>query len=577
MGERERERKRWEQRENMWKTEQDDWNRRRIIMMKKKNDELDEGITKDNSGHNVDHGRGNDEDENSHRDGDENDKDNKPSPIEPNNKTNVEKYKNSTPTKQSQLSDSKDNTPLTTQNTLKNRTQLMLNKQGKPNNNTKIGEQGQDGTAPVLSNERVAKGSVDNDVDNDSFSACILWMDDNYRLEEWLAYHYYLMKLRYVVINIDPWSKTSPQSIIDRWNDAENKYNLNMTIVTMTDSEYVPDFDQKLKKLQQLENIALAQNNSTSAEASKYINNKTDYHRYRQATFYKACSHHLIEHNKSWTSYWDTDEFITFQQGKEKDREFGLYAEESTRKMEQPGYILRRLNTIKKEVNETGVSCVYVNRRRYCSKEMNVSRINQMFGARSVIPEGLVMTGSSSHSNRSNLLSINAKHEDRANTIRHLDTLRYNFLSPGMDGVPKSFIDLSQPHTKNFAGKWQIHRPMQALCYDAYRQRGDKAIRLLSEERFVINHYLGDWPSYSFRYDARRGGFRSYEQWSVRANMTQGKFTHVIWPWLAGFVELVGKGARGGPEVASYLLQDAGRFPEGFDPLANVKPYQKKA
>ena len=73
--ERERERKRWEQRENMWKIEQDEWNRRRIIM-KKKNDELDEEIIKDNSGHNVDHGRGNDEDENSHKDGDENDKDN---------------------------------------------------------------------------------------------------------------------------------------------------------------------------------------------------------------------------------------------------------------------------------------------------------------------------------------------------------------------------------------------------------------------------------------------------------------------------------------------------------------------
>ena len=168
--------------------------------------------------------------------------DNKPSPIEPNNKRNAEKYKNSTPTKQSQLSDD----------------------------------------------------------DNDSFSACILRMDDNYRLEEWLAYHYYLMKLRYVVINIDPWSKTSPQSIIDRWNDAENKYNLNMTIVTMTDSEYVPDFDQKVKKLQQLENIVLAQNNSTSAEASTYIKKKTGYIILRQKIFYKACSHHLIEHSKSW-------------------------------------------------------------------------------------------------------------------------------------------------------------------------------------------------------------------------------------------------------------------------------------
>merc|ERR1712238_402904 len=214
------------------------------------------------------------------KDGDENDKDNKPSPIEPNNKTNAEKYKNSTPTKQSQLSDSKDNTPLTTQNTLKNRTQLMLNKQGKPNNNTKIGEQGQDGTASVLSNARVAKGSADNDDDNDSFSACILWMDDNYRLEEWLAHHYYLMKLRYVVINIDPWSKTSPQSIIDRWNDAENKYNLNMTIVTMTDSEYIPHFNQQVKYLTP---------NSTSAEASKYINRKTGYIVFRQKKFYKVC------------------------------------------------------------------------------------------------------------------------------------------------------------------------------------------------------------------------------------------------------------------------------------------------
>ena len=42
----------------------------------------------------------------------------------------------------------------------------------------------------------------------DSFSACLLWMDDNFRLEEWLAYHYYILKLRYVVINIDPNSKT---------------------------------------------------------------------------------------------------------------------------------------------------------------------------------------------------------------------------------------------------------------------------------------------------------------------------------------------------------------------------------
>jgi len=436
----------------------------------------------------------------------------------------------------------------------------------------KYGEQGQYET-PTLSDARVAKGSADDD--NDSFSACILWMDDNHRLEEWLAYHYYLMKLRYVVINIDPRSKTSPQSIVDRWNDIENKYNLDMTILTMTDSEYVPKFDQQMNHLQLQEKAALARNNSVPAASMSYGQRKTNYHRDRQPQFYKACSNHLIEHNKSWTSYWDTDEFITFEQETRIDRTMVDIAEEGTRKMEQPGYVLRRLNAIKRQVNETDVSCEAVNRRRYCAKDLSVSRMNELPGTRSVIPEGFTMTDSSSRSNKSNLLSINVNHEDRANTVRRLDTLRFNFLTPGLDGHPKSFIDLSQPKTKDFTGQWKIHMPMQPLCQDVARQREEEAKRLLKEERFIINHYLGDWPSYSFRNDARRGGLRSYDVWSERANMTQGKLTHVIWPWLVGFVELVGRGAGGGPEVAAYLLQDAGCFPEGFDPLANVKSYKK--
>ncbi len=59
-------------------------------------------------------------------------------------------------------------------------------------------------------------------------------MDDNHRLEEWLAYHYYFLKLRYVVINVDPRSTTSPQAIVDRWNNPT----LNMTIVLWNDIMY---------------------------------------------------------------------------------------------------------------------------------------------------------------------------------------------------------------------------------------------------------------------------------------------------------------------------------------------------
>ena len=134
--------------------------------------------------------------------------------------------------------------------------------------------------------------NVGDDVIEDSFSACILWIDDNFRLEEWLAYHYYHLKLRYVVLNIDPFSKTSPNAIIDRWNDRENKYNLNMTIVTMKDSDYIKNFDSYMESNME------ARSNSLQSKAS--VNIKTDYHRKRQPEFYKACSKHLIQQNQSW-------------------------------------------------------------------------------------------------------------------------------------------------------------------------------------------------------------------------------------------------------------------------------------
>ena len=128
----------------------------------------------------------------------------------------------------------------------------------------------------------------------ESFSACILWMDDNHRLEEWLAYHYYVMKLRYVVVNVDPKSKTSPKEIFDRWNDHENRYKLNMTIVKMSDSDYIPDFSVRMDALEEL----ILSNTSDSTKL--YGTEKTNYHRFRQRQFYKACSQHLVEQNKSW-------------------------------------------------------------------------------------------------------------------------------------------------------------------------------------------------------------------------------------------------------------------------------------
>ena len=124
---------------------------------------------------------------------------------------------------------------------------------------------------------------------DESFSACIMWADDNFRLEEWLAYHYYIMKLRYVVVDIDSKNKTSVDAILDRWNDVENKYNLNMTIVVMRDRDYLREYDEWMDWLKE-----------KSSKHGDYGGANTEYLIHRQTEFYRACSEHLIKQNKSW-------------------------------------------------------------------------------------------------------------------------------------------------------------------------------------------------------------------------------------------------------------------------------------
>ena len=50
--------------------------------------------------------------------------------------------------------------------------------------------------------------------DESSFAACMLIKDDNEILSEWIAYHYFVLKLRKIIIAIDPLSTESPSEIL---------------------------------------------------------------------------------------------------------------------------------------------------------------------------------------------------------------------------------------------------------------------------------------------------------------------------------------------------------------------------
>lgn len=59
-----------------------------------------------------------------------------------------------------------------------------------------------------------------------SFSACLLVMDENFRLQEWIAYAYFTLRLRYIVVTVDPRSKQLPTKVLDLFRSE-----LNMTIL----------------------------------------------------------------------------------------------------------------------------------------------------------------------------------------------------------------------------------------------------------------------------------------------------------------------------------------------------------
>jgi len=144
----------------------------------------------------------------------------------------------------------------------------------------------------------------ESEYDN-SFSACLLIMDDNHLLVEWLAYHYTTLPLRRIIVAMDPRSATSPLPVLERW-----KGKINYTL--WNDNDYVED-DLLQKngcnfKGNEVTRAKLA--NETVEESFLQKLHWTWIHRLRQPTFMHACARQLRKENRSWTMYIDTDEYL---------------------------------------------------------------------------------------------------------------------------------------------------------------------------------------------------------------------------------------------------------------------------
>lgn len=130
------------------------------------------------------------------------------------------------------------------------------------------------------------------EISEEPFSACLLTMDDNHFLIEWLAYHYHVLPLRHLIVAVDPKSMTSPSSIFDRWRQH------GMEIEEWSDK----DFGFDLKEEDMVSDDILKTQDSQS----------TGLHRERQRQFYKQCMKRHKEENRSWIIMTDVDEYIAF-------------------------------------------------------------------------------------------------------------------------------------------------------------------------------------------------------------------------------------------------------------------------
>jgi hypothetical protein len=328
-----------------------------------------------------------------------------------------------------------------------------------------------------------------------SFSACLITMDDNHYLIEWLAYHEHYLPLRRLIVAIDPRSRTSPLKIFNRY-----KGRINITV--WNDADFMPDHLKESHKL-------------IPANDTKQL---TDLYLKRQVYFYNSCLRTLHAENKTWTAVIDSDEFI---QPNDRAMFHGIL-----RKKEAT-----MIDTLQQSENKEGItshlfsdSCVRIPRIRYGTKESEYSKVQNM------VPEGF---------QGQDFLTMRWRWHRKISKAHR-------------DGLEKTVVDLSKVENVSiFDRPWQNvnpHRAIRSLC--KLRSKADPPAYAV-EAPWIINHYFGSFEQWSFRNDPRDWVRQNKTEYDEFIDIADEEDDSIRW-WLEDFVRQNGK------NKAQALLEDVG-------------------
>jgi hypothetical protein len=314
-----------------------------------------------------------------------------------------------------------------------------------------------------------------------SFSACLLVMDDNHRLSEWLAYHYFVLKLRTLIITIDPKSQTSPTEILNKWRAH------GMHIIEWNESYLLKHSEPNNDKKKNISAINV--------------------HRKRQQVFLLECMREMQVLNRTWTALWDSDEFIVWNL--------------KATSIVQLKNMTQRVIIPSIKVQDGLLT--------FLQRHSNVS--DQLKAPCITIPRLLFAAVESTEQQIQNNVPvfINATHHD---TLRWRKHAKRNDHST--NGYGKTIIDVSRVNLTGIDRAKNPHRPLMDECKFAHL---DNALSI-----FGVNHYLGSWESYSARvHDARKNVQRSTEAWELKRILASEGSDDTIRDWMSGFVEKHGE------------------------------------
>jgi len=325
---------------------------------------------------------------------------------------------------------------------------------------------------------------------SETFASCILVMDDNHRLIEWLAYHYHTMPLRRLIVTTDPRSKTSPLPVLNRWG----KY---MKIDLWSDDDLFTKEELK---------------NRTDADMVKI-------HRSRQRAFNIKCLTTLRDEGAKWTLMTDVDEFLRINPRVWDSSEHLYQKDIAPIQLNEPGSVLQMLNKV--DLNDERLhaqewkACLPVSRVQLSGTESTDEEVNNFF------PKAFAPT-------------ILAK---------DFDTFRWRYSGvdtiTAKDGVipGKTLIDVSSiPESEMWRLIGDPHRPIDKLC------NGGNVWLNATETMFVADHIVGTLESFAARDDSRF--IDRVVTWEQRKTLGAGlKNLHdELRPWLSGFAETLGIG-----------------------------------